>query len=57
MTVWRTRIEYWIIKATNTDSEYVICTYYSSTETMGLRIRHNVTSYLHCLTCFNYSSK
>ena len=42
MTILRMRIVFWIPKATNTHSEYVIIIAFS-TATMDARTRHNVT--------------
>ena len=42
MTIWRKRIACWILKATNTHSEYVVT--FSPTATMFARTRLSVTS-------------
>jgi hypothetical protein len=49
MTTWRTRIAYWIAKATDTHSECVILIPFP-TATMVARTRLNVTSYVNCLS-------
>jgi uncharacterized MAPEG superfamily protein len=49
MKIWRMRTEYWISKATNTYSKYVILVCFS-TATMVARTRLNliVTLFVHC---------
>jgi hypothetical protein len=49
MTIWHVRIACWILRASNTHSEYVIC---FSTATVAARIRFYVTFYVHCLSCW-----
>ena len=48
MTVWGTRIAFWITKATNTHSQYVILTF--PLTTMEARTRLIVTLYVHRLS-------
>ena len=47
---WRMRIEFWLRKATNTHSEYVICL---STAAMVARTHLNVTLCAHSLSYFS----
>jgi len=49
MAIWRMRAACWIPKATNTHSEYVILTDFS-TSTMVTRTRLSVTSCIHCVS-------
>jgi hypothetical protein len=44
------RLARWIPKATNTHSEYVTLIAFPR-PTVVTRTRHNVTLYLHCLSC------
>jgi hypothetical protein len=48
LTVWRMPIVYWIRKATNTYTEYVILIFFSTR--MVARTRLNVAPYVYCLS-------
>ena len=50
MTIWRMRIARCISKATNTHTGFV--THSFSTTTMFAQTRINITSYVHCLSCW-----
>ena len=50
-TIWRMRITYRIIKATNTHTEHVIVNDFS-TATMVTRTRVIATLYVHCLSSY-----
>jgi hypothetical protein len=50
MTIWRMCVAYWIPKATNTHSEYVILVAFL-TATKVARTLLNVTLYANCLSC------
>jgi hypothetical protein len=52
MKIWRMRIAFWIPKATNTHSEYVILIPFPRQQWL-----HEFASvlYVHCLACFSYS--
>jgi hypothetical protein len=50
MTIRRMRIAYWIPKATDTHSEYIILTFFSTATMIALKsvvVRFNI----HCLSC------
>ena len=49
-TIWRMRFACWTTKATNTHSEYVILSCFS-TSTMAAQTRLSVTWYVHCPSC------
>jgi len=51
MTVWRKRIAWWITKATNTHSQYVILFCFSTKTTVTWTLL-DVTLYVHCLYCY-----
>ena len=53
MSIWCTRIACWIPKDTNTRSEYVILTAYS-TATKVARPRLNIMLYVYCLSCWSF---
>ena len=50
MTIRRMRTAYWIHKATNTDSEYVLLIAFS-TVTIVTQTHPDVTLYVYCLPC------
>ena len=51
MKIWCMRIAFWILKATNTHSEYTISNAFPLQQCMHERAC--VTSYVLCLSCFN----
>jgi len=52
MTIWRMRIAHWILKATNTHTQTIMCnTYYFPTAIMVERTRFSVTLYVLFLLC------
>ena len=46
---WHICVAYWITKATNTQSEYVIHFYIY---TMAARTHINIKFYVHCMSCY-----
>jgi len=50
MTIWRMGIAYWIPKATDTHSEYVIRIAFILQQWF-VRTLHSVTVYVQCLSC------
>jgi len=50
-TIWHISISFWIPKALNTHSEYVILISFPTT-TKVARTRLNVMLYVHCLSCY-----
>ena len=56
MTIWRMRIACWIMKATNTHSEYVMLFCFSAA-TMVARTRLFITSYVLRLSCILFISE
>jgi hypothetical protein len=50
MTIWDMRIAYWIPKATNTHSEYVIVIAFPLQQ--WLHERSSMIIYVHCLSCY-----
>jgi len=54
MPIWRMRNAWWISKAINTHSTYVILNCFSIT-TMVAWMRLRVTLYVHCVSCLQYN--
>jgi len=53
VSIWRMRMACWIPKSTDRHTLTLCNTYCFSTAKMVARTRHNVTLYVHCLSCFS----